>query len=195
MIRCEQKGPHQQVRFRLSLSVLPTAPGIISPVSPAHSPPTPPRALPSAREDYPAGEEPGATTLALRCSLRQPQSQGWSPAISVFLELPPNLGPQHHCPGISQLSSVRALLEARKPSQVSRDRPAPRHGTHSPPRKATLSLGAPWGCGGFRNIPGPSGQWRVRHHSHFYYLSHVPLLPGLRPMRRRVQMSQAEGMH
>lgn len=50
MIRCEQKGPHQQVRFRLALSVLPTAPGIISPVSPAHSPP--PRALPSAREDY-----------------------------------------------------------------------------------------------------------------------------------------------
>lgn len=88
MIRCEQKGPHQQVRFRLALSVLPTAPGIISPVSPAHSPP--PRALPSAREDY-----------QLERSLGPPP---WHPdahsvnlshktAIAVFLELPPNLGP------------------------------------------------------------------------------------------------------
>lgn len=30
MIRCEQKGPHQQVRFWLSLSVLPAAQGLLA---------------------------------------------------------------------------------------------------------------------------------------------------------------------
>lgn len=30
MIRCKQKGPHQQVRFWLSLSVLPTARGLLA---------------------------------------------------------------------------------------------------------------------------------------------------------------------
>ena len=30
MIRCEQKGPHQQVRFWLSLSVLPAAWGLLA---------------------------------------------------------------------------------------------------------------------------------------------------------------------
>lgn len=66
MIRCEQKGPHQQVQFRCSLSVLPTAPGITYPASPAHSPP--PKALPLATQegvDCPAGKETQATTLAL----------------------------------------------------------------------------------------------------------------------------------
>lgn len=46
MIRCEQKGPHQQVRFWLCLSVLPTAGGMTSPAGPAHpQPPTQSAAL------------------------------------------------------------------------------------------------------------------------------------------------------
>lgn len=63
MIRCEQKGPHQQVRFWLSLSVLPTAPGITSqPALPIAPDPELCPGPPEEGVDCPGGEEAPATT-------------------------------------------------------------------------------------------------------------------------------------
>lgn len=96
MIRCKQKGPHQQVRFRLSLSVLPTAPGITYPAGPAHSPSA--RALPLATQEganRPAGRglghHPGGTP-APRRSLYEPHRMVTRHS-RVFLELPPTWDP------------------------------------------------------------------------------------------------------
>lgn len=120
MIHCKQKGPHQQVRFRLSLSVLPTAPGIASLASPAHSPS--PRALPSdTGGGVPSwkrgsGHHPG--TLMLPHSTN-PRHRMVTCHCKVFLELSPDRGSWHPDPGISQLPSIRALLEARRPSMGS----------------------------------------------------------------------------
>lgn len=107
MIHCKQKGPHQQVRVRLSLSVLPTAPGITSLASAAHS------------------HRRGAPQLQkrLRPPPWHPDAHSTNPRhrivtchCKVFLELSPDWGSWHPDPGISQLPSIRALPEARRPS-------------------------------------------------------------------------------
>lgn len=143
MIRCEQKGPHQQVRFRLSLSVLPTAPGITSLARPAHS--LPPRALPSAVQGGWAppggrrgsGHRPGITP-APQHSPHLPQSQdGWAltmarsswscpltqdPAPSPWSHLIFSLGPS---------GTLKTLPGNRRPAQTlgsqAKPRPPPWH--------------------------------------------------------------------
>lgn len=97
MIRCEQKGPHQQVRSRLALSVLPTARGLLPwPVLPTASHPGLCPRLCKEGVDRPAREEAPATTLA------SPQHPITHPPTrhrmvthhcKVFLELPHGLGP------------------------------------------------------------------------------------------------------
>lgn len=110
MIRGEQKGPHQQVRFWLSLSVLPTAPGTSSPAGPVTGPH--PELCPRPGvEVQPAGKEAWASALSTPHLFHRPQSQDGPSHGKVFLELPRDLGPSPH-PETPQLSSVRVLLEA-----------------------------------------------------------------------------------
>lgn len=155
MIRCKQKGPHQQVRFRLSLSVLPTAPGItFQPALPtAPQPelcPWPPRRVRTAQL-----EEAWATTPA---APRHPDAHsmnptGWSPAIpGSFWSCPPPgtlaRPPSNLTTLFSQgpSRSLKTLTRTWRSVPASGSQASSDHGIRSPPRKATRSWGVPRGC-------------------------------------------------
>lgn len=113
----------------------------------------------------------------------------------VFLELPPDLGLSPH-PAIPQLSSVRVLLEARRPSLRSGGLHRPWEPGQSPSMAFPPHLGwpplpgAPWGAPEYTWL---SGGWVAI--AHFYCITHIPLPPGLCPGRQKVWMSQPETMH
>lgn len=99
MICGEQKGPHQQVRFGLSLSVLPTAPGITPPAGPVTGPH--PELCPRpGKKVCPAGEEAWPSTWHhpqdLNTHSADPSHRMVTSHGKVFLELPPDLGPSLH---------------------------------------------------------------------------------------------------
>lgn len=126
MIRGEQKGPHQQVRFWLSLSVLPTAPGITSPAGPVTGPH--PELCPRPGEEVrPAGPAPWHHPQYPDTHSNQPQSQDGHQPWQVLPGAALRSGQQHPPPfptppaGILELSLVGVLLEARRLSLRSGD--------------------------------------------------------------------------
>lgn len=178
MIRCEQKGPHQQVRFGLCLSVLPTAPGITlpQPVLPTHSPHPERGPQPRARGvDHPAGGEAGATTPGPQHSLQHPAAGCHLPSRGLP-GAAPGRDPQHPHPATSPPTfspgpsrSLKTLTRIRRPALGT-----PNHNIHSHGERLPAPWGLPeWGRGlgggevGFQVHLGFFSQWRAGHYCSF----------------------------
>lgn len=172
MTRCEQKGPHQQVRFWLAPSVLPTARGIASLAGPAHaSHPGLCQRLCREGVDRPAREEARATTLASPSTpTLTPPTTGWSSTIARSSWSCPLTWDPAPLPwslpifSLDPSGSLKTLLGTWRPAQSSGASPrqAPHHVIHSPTRKAA------WGLPGGILGGWISAQWRAGHYCSFF---------------------------